>query len=116
MLGTGHWGSSPTNVVDARLFGKTLTTPAGSLSTGLTHLVFTRESSGAVKVYIDGVLQRSSTVKGNFSTWNKSFPLSLGNEPTGDRPWRGEMHLVAIYNRALTLSEIIDKQSSRVLV
>ena len=106
MLGTGHWGSSPTDVVDARLFGKTLSSPGGSLSTNLTHLVFTRESNGAVKVYIDGVLQRSSMVTGDFSTWNKSFPLVLGNEPTGDRPWRGEMHLIAIYNRALSLSEI----------
>ena len=106
MLGAGHWGYGPTDVVDARLFYKELTTPAGSLSTGLTHLVFTRESNGAAKVYIDGELQRSATVSGNFAAWNKSFPLVLGNETTGDRPWRGEMHLVAIYDRALPISAI----------
>ena len=107
MLGTGHWGSSPTSVVDARLFNNTLTTPAGSLNTGLTHLVFTRESNGTVKVYIDGVLRRSSVVSGNLSTWNKSFPLALGNEPTGDRPWLGEFHLVAIYDRSLPVNDIV---------
>ena len=93
-------------MVDARLFDKNLTTPTGSLTTGLTHLVFTRASSGSVKVYIDGVLQRSVTVKGNFSTWNKSFPLVLGNEFTDDRPWRGEMHLVAIFDKELTPTEV----------
>ena len=107
MLGTGHWGTSPTDVVDARLLGKNLTTQAGSLTTGLTHLVFTRESSGAVKVYIDGVLQHNSTVSGDFSTWNKSFPLVLGNEPTGDRPWAGELYLVAIYDRSLPTNDIV---------
>ena len=106
MLGTGHWGYGPTDVVDARLLGRTLTTPADSLTTDLTHLVFTRESNGTAKVYIDGELQGSATVAGNFASWNKSFPLVLGNEPTGDRPWLGEMHLVAIYNRALPASAV----------
>ena len=31
----------------------------------------------------------------------------LGNEGTTDRPWLGEYHLVAIYNRALSDQEIL---------
>ncbi len=42
----------------------------------------------------------------DFSNWDSSFQLQLGNEGSLDRPWRGEIHLVAIYDRALTAQEV----------
>ncbi len=41
-----------------------------------------------------------------FQTWDTGYPLVLGNEFSGDRPWTGQLCGVAIYNRSLTVSEI----------
>jgi glycopeptide antibiotics resistance protein len=41
-----------------------------------------------------------------FGMWVSSFPFQLANEATMDRPWLGRIHLVAVYNRALSLAEI----------
>jgi len=107
MLGAGKWGSQPSDVIDARLFGTDVTTPAGSLSTQLTHVVFTRNAAGTFNIFIDNVVNRTGTLSGDFATsWNDSFPLNFANEPTSDRPWLGELHLVAIYNRALSPAEV----------
>ena len=43
---------------------------------------------------------------GDFSNWNDSYLLALGNELTGDRPWLGEFQLVAIFDQALNQSEV----------
>lgn len=77
-----------------------------SAKTALTHLVFTRDASGAARIYVNGKQQASQKVPGNLSNWSKDFRLVLANENTGDRPWLGEFHLVALFNRALTANEI----------
>ena len=41
-----------------------------------------------------------------FSNWDHSFPLQLGNEATLDRPWLGKIFLLALYDRALSQQEI----------
>jgi hypothetical protein len=106
MVGTGTWGSNPSNVIDVRLFDQERTTPAGSLTTALTHVVYTRNSAGALSVYINGVERLNTTLTGSLSVWNDGYPLVLGNEPTGDRPWLGEFHLVSVYQRALSQDEV----------
>jgi hypothetical protein len=40
------------------------------------------------------------------SNWDAFYPLAIGNELTGGRKFNGEYHLLAIYDRALTLEEI----------
>lgn len=42
----------------------------------------------------------------DFSNWNPTYRLLLGNEGTMNRPWLGTLHLVAVYDRALTSDEI----------
>jgi hypothetical protein len=84
-----------------------LAAPDGSLSTGLTHVVYTRDASGTAKIYVDGVERASATVGGDFSNWDETYHLALANELTGDRPWVGEFHLVAIFDRALSQAEVI---------
>ncbi|MGH7454066.1 MAG: VanZ family protein, partial [bacterium] len=40
------------------------------------------------------------------SNWEQGFPLLIGNEKAGDRPWRGEVFEVSIAGRAFTKKEI----------
>lgn len=42
----------------------------------------------------------------NLSNWDKAFPLLLGNERTGDRPWQGHISEIYITNRALLEAEV----------
>ena len=69
-------------------------------------MVYTREVFGTIKVYIDGVLVVSGTEGGDCSVWDNDYALALGNEMTGDRPWLGTYHMVAIFDRALDQTEI----------
>ncbi len=43
----------------------------------------------------------------HLANWNENFHLILGNEATGDRPWAGTFYKVAIYDRMLTETEIL---------
>ena len=70
------------------------------------HLVYTRDASGARRFYINGVQAASGTVvAGDFSSWG-NYALALANEPAEDRPWLGELHLMALYDRALDAAEV----------
>jgi len=42
----------------------------------------------------------------NFQNWDPNFTFQLGNTPTIDRPWFGEMYLVAIYNHSQSNQEV----------
>jgi len=79
----------------------------GTLSTELTHVVYTRSSNGAANIYVDGFQLNSSLVAGDLSNWDSSYLLGIANELTNDRPWLGEMSLVAFYDRALTQDEVV---------
>jgi len=81
-------------------------TPAGTVKAELTHVVFTRDQTGRAQIYLNGNSQVSAQVTGDLAGWSDDFRLSLANELTGDRPWAGELHLVAVYGRALTAEEV----------
>ncbi len=70
----------------------------------LTHVVYVR-SAGTVKIYVNGTQVATTTRTGDFSNW-ANYKLALGGEPSGTRYWVGNMHLVAIYSRALTAAEV----------
>ena len=38
--------------------------------------------------------------------WDSGFPLTVGNEHTGDRPWRGRVSRFAVLDRALSSGEV----------
>ena len=80
--------------------------PSNSAKTALTHVVFTRAAGGSARIYVNGREQAQKAVAGQLSNWSGKFGLVLANEATGDRPWLGELHLVAIYDRALTAQEV----------
>lgn len=79
---------------------------AGPSAAELTHVVFTRTSTGT-EIYINGVLVGNGNPGGTLTNWDSSFRLALANELTNDRGWIGELHLVAIYDRALTEGEVV---------
>lgn len=80
--------------------------PANSRTTNLTHVVFTRDRYGRTRIYLDGKLSIEQTVAGTTVNWDGSYRLALANELTNDRPWQGDYHLVAIYNRDLLPEEV----------
>jgi len=79
---------------------------ASGVATEMTHIVYTRDASGVAKIYINGQERASQEIAGDFSNWDENYRFALGNELTGDRAWKGEIRLVAVYNRALTPSEV----------
>jgi hypothetical protein len=87
-----------------------LPTPDGTATVKLTHVVYTRAASGAAALYVDGVEVARATVAGNLSTWNEGYRLGLGNEFSNDRPWLGELHLAAVYSRALSAEDVRQNQ------
>ena len=80
--------------------------PAKSLEPELTHVVYARDSSGTAIIFINGKQVVSRKVGGDFSNWDMGHRLSLANEVTRDRPWLGQFHFVAVYDRALSEGEV----------
>ncbi len=80
--------------------------PKGSLQAQLMHVIYTRNRSGNAFIYINGKQAAKKTVAGKPSNWDGSLHLALTNETSRDRPWKGSYHLVALYGRALSGSEI----------
>ncbi|WZP00342.1 DUF1553 domain-containing protein [Isosphaeraceae bacterium EP7] len=83
-----------------------ISSPDGSLRTELTHVVYTRDRDGGAWIYINGTAAVARTVGGKVENWSDEYRLSLLNELTDDRPWLGELHLAAVYGRALTGGEV----------
>ncbi len=81
-------------------------TPDGTAIHRPTHLVATRTPDGVVRLTLDGKEVATNTVAGDMNRWPDDCRLVVGNEVGGDRPWRGEIGLVALYARALTGDEI----------
>ena len=90
-----------------------LTVPEATVSTELSHVLYTRNSSGLAKIYVNGVAQAEETIGGNFSNWSNSsaYKITLANELTNDRGWLGSMYLAAIYCEALS-DEDVEKNYS----
>jgi len=113
-LGQGLWGSQPRTVYDFRLRTTgtdlngtpSLTTAAGAAEARLQHIVATFSNNGQRRLFVDGVLVTADSPGGTLTGWSTATPLLLGNEADGGRPWLGEMHLVAIYGRALSDAEV----------
>ncbi len=120
MLGQGAYRQLP----DDTFVGRTRTsssdkgtpeliTPAGSaVPEVLTHVVMTRDVSGTRVLYVDGVAVTTDVLGGDVSNWDDSFPLTLVNEAGGSRPWLGTLCLVAVYDVALSASQVGDNYTT----
>lgn len=120
-LGQGLWNSLPAELYNVRLRTTattgngitSLSSPSYSLTTDLTHVVYTRNASGTANLYINGVEMTSRVVSGELSNWNENYHLALANEITGNRAWLGELYLAAIYDRALEMEEVKNNFAAR---
>lgn len=59
------------------------------------------------------LLSAAVPLTNDFRNWDISFPLLVGNELTGDRPWSGSVSEIQIFNRAFAPSEIVQLLSHR---
>lgn len=41
----------------------------------------------------------------SFHNWDSSYPLTMGNEPTGNRPWKGSINQIEIFNQSIPLRQ-----------
>ena len=80
--------------------------PKKSLQVRLTHVVYSRDQAGATTVYLDGRQVAKGKASGNLGNWDTDQKLSLANEITGDRPWLGELQMVAIFDRVLSAGDV----------
>jgi len=78
----------------------------------LHHIVYTRKSDGAEKIYINGEEVESGTRAGNFSQWASTFKLTMGNNYSLERPWLGKLYLAAVYNSALSASQVLQNYNA----
>ncbi|MBN1676550.1 MAG: LamG domain-containing protein [Kiritimatiellae bacterium] len=121
-----HFGIRVRSTASTELGFPEANTARGTVTTELTHVVCVREAAGAVRLFVngrdqlggwthydpDGGLRSPSFMKrrpvppGTLANWASDFPLVLANEATGDRPWLGEYHRVALYSRALSENEV----------
>jgi hypothetical protein len=70
------------------------------------HLVVTY-GNGPQRVYVDGkIAAESERVSGGFANWDEDSYLTVGNERTPNRPWRGVIYHAAVYARALSPGEV----------
>ena len=76
------------------------------------HLVVTYRPS-TVEFFVDG--RRRAAVAGpggRLDAWDAGYPLLLGNERSGDRPWLGTIEQVAIYERVLSEAEVLHRYAT----
>jgi hypothetical protein len=80
---------------------------SASIVPAFAHVVFTRTAAGIAALHVDGAERASGPVEGDFSTWSDTLRVLLGDcSFEGTRPWLGEFHLLAFYNRALKPDEV----------
>jgi hypothetical protein len=70
----------------------------------LGHVVATYKE-GVHRIYLDGRLRAVGQAPGDFTSWFEHV-LAVGSDVNAALPWLGEIHLIAIYSRALDELEV----------
>jgi len=86
--------------------GTTVSSEGGLLNTEFTHVIYTRSSDGDASLYIDNQLVATENIGGDFSNWDETYRLGLGDELSGGRSWLGSLDQFAVYNQAFDASEV----------
>jgi len=95
-------------VVLFSLWGEVLVDEASTLPERVGHLFTLRLVTIAFVAYAVTILlgaiplQRGTSLK----NWDEGFLLLVGNERTGDRPWRGMVYAIQIMDRAIESREL----------
>lgn len=79
---------------------------AGRLSATATHAAVTYDR-GRLLIYLDGrTVARIELADGDLSDWDRDHPLTIGNETTGDRAFRGLVAAIEFHDRVLTPAQV----------
>jgi mono/diheme cytochrome c family protein len=75
----------------------------------LQHVVLTYSPVEGRRIYVNGAWTQDTDAQGggSLATWDDTYALVLGNETSTNRQWQGVMRMVAIHNRALSPSQIM---------
>ncbi len=65
--------------------------------------IATAATAAALLVMFWNLPTRSSALE----TWDETYPLQLGNERTGDRPWRGTITALSVFPSAFTRADVL---------
>ena len=77
------------------------------------HVVYTFDPISAV-LYLDGQPESSQVIGGDFSGWDETYTLGVGNEiGAEDRPWLGQIHLLAVYCGKLDAAAVAQNYVAR---
>ncbi len=81
---------------------------AERLQATLQHVVATFDPVNGRRLYVNGEFTGDlDTDAGTIiSQWDNSYALVVGNEVSGNRPWRGAVRFLAIHKRALTAEDV----------
>jgi hypothetical protein len=109
VVSQGYWKGGENQRWEARArtsadYGNPLSADAEP-ATAVTHLVFRRDASGNMELWVNGVLSGWKRAAGD-SMAAADGVLSIGSDADGNAPWQGTFHLVAVYERALTDEEL----------
>jgi hypothetical protein len=100
-LRTMTTGATPPNGSngDPRLIGPDVTT-------GVTQLVL---SASAVErtLFVNGQAVTFDPMVGGLINWDNAYQVSFAAEPNSNNPWVGQILMAAIYDRALTGTEVM---------
>lgn len=77
----------------------------------LQHVVLVADASTRA-IYVDGTAYPGAAPEA-LASWNDTFTISVGDDSAGGAPWRGQIWLIAIYDRVLTPEEIEKNRSAR---
>jgi Concanavalin A-like lectin/glucanases superfamily len=67
---------------------------------------------GILRGYLNGKPVAEQPLGGSLADWNAKL-LTFGSDGAGQRPWRGGLEGIAIYNRALTAQDVASQHAER---
>jgi hypothetical protein len=74
----------------------------------LHHLAYVRKDDGQEKIYLNGEEVANGIRPESLDNWKDNYYLILGNNADLNSPWYGTYYMLAIYNTALTESQILN--------
>jgi hypothetical protein len=79
------------------------------LQATLQHAVITYDQVDGRRIYVNGMFTDDVDEQGpgSLATWSQDYRFVLANETSNNRPWAGQIRLVAIYERALNPTQIM---------
>lgn len=77
----------------------------------LQHVVVNYDPINGRSMYVNGELVDVADPVSGVTTinnvWDDGFTLVLGNETSGNRPWHGQVRMLAIHNRTLNQAQVL---------